>query len=221
MRLLSVYPILAAAVIVLTVTGCTGSVAPGEGEEKQGGYSALERAVLVETNRLRKDPVAYTSILESMARRMKGNVYYQEGSSVGIITNEGKSAVTEAVGVMKGQSPLSTLAWSEELAKLAREHVKDTGGKGLLGHESSRGSSFSDRVGSVADRLRFDYTAENISYGLDNGREVVAQLFIDDGVPGRGHRKNMLTKKLKYAGVGCGYHRQYRTMCVIIYANGP
>lgn len=220
MRLLSVYPVLA-AFIILAVSGCTGSVAPGKGAEKPGGYSALERAVLVETNRLRKDPVAYTSVLESMSRRMKGDVYYQEGSNVGIITNEGKGAVTEAIGVMKRQSPLSSLKWSEELAKLAREHVKDTGQKGLLGHESSRGKSFSDRVGAVADRLRFDYTAENISYGPDDGQEVVAQLFIDDGVPSRGHRKNMLTKKLKYAGVGCGYHRQFRTMCVIIYANGP
>ena len=61
----------------------------------------------------------------------------------------------------------------------------------------------------------FMATAEAISYGYQNPRDVVRQLIVDDGVQGRGHRKVLFDSLLRFAGVGCGPHRVYGAMCVI------
>jgi uncharacterized protein YkwD len=49
---------------------------------------------------------------------------------------------------------------------------------------------------------------------------VVIGLLVDDGVPSRGHRHNILSADARFAGVGCGHHTEYGTMCVIDFAGG-
>ena len=46
------------------------------------------------------------------------------------------------------------------------------------------------------------------------------QLFVDDGVPSRGHRENMMRKEFKVAGNFSGPHKQYGCTTVINYAGG-
>jgi len=40
-------------------------------------------------------------------------------------------------------------------------------------------------------------------------------LIVDDGVADRGHRTLVYSPELRYAGVSCGPHPIYRTVCVI------
>jgi len=60
--------------------------------------------------------------------------------------------------------------------------------------------------------------AEDISYGYASPREVVLQLIVDSGVPGRGHRNNIFNPVFRQAGVACGPHRVYGAMCVVDFA---
>jgi uncharacterized protein YkwD len=59
---------------------------------------------------------------------------------------------------------------------------------------------------------------ENVEYGGETGREVVINMMVDDGVPGRGHRKNLFDADFGVAGVACGTHSVYRRMCAVNFA---
>jgi len=209
------------AVALVALTGCTGSQVKEPQPVDSARYNVLAQEVFKETNRLRANPKAYAAVLRDVAQRIKEGIYYPANTEVGVRMAEGTVAVKEAISVIAKQAPLPTLRWSEALANAAREHVRDTGPKGLVSHESSSGKTMAQRLKPVMAKEGFNAVAENISYGLEQGQDVVAHLFIDDGVPGRGHRKNLLMQKLNYTGVACGSHQRYREMCVAIYAYRP
>lgn len=211
---------LSVGMLSLVMASCVADKMPGESAPAAptSEYRKLEREVFAETNRLRENPAAYGKVLEGVLERMSGRIYYPRNSDVGIKTKEGEKAVKEAIATLGRKSGLANLRWSEELAELARKHVNDTGPKGLVGHDSSKGEGFSDRVSAVIENGKFSFSSENLAYGYSNAKDIVSQLIIDDGVPSRGHRKNMLKEQINYTGVGCGYHRQYGHMCAAIYA---
>jgi uncharacterized protein YkwD len=47
---------------------------------------------------------------------------------------------------------------------------------------------------------------------------VVMNLIIDDGVPDRGHRKNIFSRAFATAGAACGPHSRFGNVCVIDFA---
>jgi len=69
------------------------------------------------------------------------------------------------------------------------------------------------RYGKVAG-----YGGENISYRYETARAIVTSLIIDEGVKGRGHRKNIFNPNFKLAGVATGRHSRYGIMCVTDFA---
>ena len=98
----------------------------------------------------------------------------------------------------------------------ARDHVKDQARSGATGHKGSDGSAVGARVNRYG---KWKHTvAENIAYGGSSGREIVIRLIVDDGVPDRGHRKNIFNPRFRMVGVACGTHKKYGTMCVTTFA---
>ncbi len=54
----------------------------------------------------------------------------------------------------------------------------------------------------------------------ESARERLLNWLIDDGFPGRGHRVRLMSSDYKVAGVCCGPHPEFKSMCVITLAGG-
>ena len=177
--------------------------------------STLEKAVVRELNLARQNPKKYASFLERQKPYYVGKHIKRPGKTT-VITSEGVSAVNEAIRFLRSVKPVSALKPARGMSLGARDHVRDQGPTGRVGHRSSDGSQFDDRIkryGSSSGII-----GENIAYGSQTAREIVLGLIIDDGVPNRGHRKNIFSPHFRVVGVACGYHLIYRTMCVITFA---
>jgi hypothetical protein len=62
--------------------------------------------------------------------------------------------------------------------------------------------------------------AENIAYGQRSARVIVMALIVDDGMRGRGHRRNIFKPNYNAAGVAYGPHARYGSVCSIDFASG-
>ena len=180
-------------------------------------WNRLAREVAAETNQLRRDPASYLPDLEALLPRFDGLVLERPGRPF-LRTEEGAAAVQEAVAALRSAGSAQPLAWSAGLARAAGDHVRDQGPVGGTEHEGTDGSDPARRMERYGQWR--GAVAENIAYGENSAREVVLQLLIDDGVPGRGHREALLDPEWGVSGVACGRHRDYGQMCVMDYAAG-
>jgi uncharacterized protein YkwD len=172
-------------------------------------------AVLSELNLARTNPKGYAAHLERFRRTFRGRSYLLEGSRMLVATKEGAKAVEEAISYLARLKPLPPLEWSEGLAAAASDLAKEQEKTGSTGHNPGSGNMREriERHGQWSGRI-----GENIGYGPDDARGMVMQLIIDDGIPDRGHRKNIFDHAFKVVGVACGEHPFYRTLCAMDFA---
>ena len=180
-------------------------------------WSSLEQQVIIEHNKIRQNPQSYIPILEKRLASMDadGNIPNGCGSNCTFQTNEGQSAVQEAIQFLRQQQPLSPLKLSKGAAQAAKDHAVDQSENGGTGHVGSDGSDMGQRVKRYVKGITS--LAENISYGQSTAQEVIMQLVIDDGNSSRGHRTNIFNSERNAAGAGCSSHPQQSTICVIDY----
>ena len=170
----------------------------------------LESGVLAEVNFARSQPRQYARALQRLVQASR------DGGPFLSYADFDPEALDEAIDFLMRQDPLPPLRPDARIADAARDHAAAQGGRGEIGHAGPGRESLGQRLqrrGVWAGLM-----AENISYGFANPREVVAQLIIDSGVAGRGHRKNIFGRSYQVAGVACGAHRTYASMCVIDFA---
>lgn len=188
--------------------------AAGRPGEARVDVPALERGIVEEMNRARRDPSGYAALIEGTLRWYDGTVYREPGQTT-VRTEEGSRAAREAVRVLRALRPVGALGRSDGMSAAARDHVRDQA-RGATGHVGSDGSTFADRVSRYGEWRTS--VSENIAYGPRTPREVVMGLIVDDGVPDRAHRRNMFDPVATVAGVACGPHARYAWVCVIDYA---
>ena len=184
------------------------AAAPAGAEEpRANGESVIE-----EINLVRADPKAYAEELRAYRRLYQGKAVIFPDRAQGLATQEGGAAVDEAIRFLERQPALPPLAASATFTGSARDHARDHGRSGGLGHRGSDGSTPGQRVQRRGGGI---YITESVTYGPAGAMDVVRQLIIDDGVKGRGHRKMLFSPRWHFAGAACGAHPGYRWMCVV------
>lgn len=174
--------------------------------------SAFEREVLDVLNQARTHPTAFAASLKTYRAYFHANIVTLPGQPADFETAEGVAVVDETIAFLGRQQALGAMAEAPVLAAGAADHVRDQGASGDTGHQGGDGSSPGERV---RRRGGGAYVAEVIAYGPVDAMDVVRQLIVDDGVADRGHRTVLYSPELRYAGVSCGPHPEFRTMCVI------
>jgi uncharacterized protein YkwD len=187
------------------------------GTEKAKFLSPLENAVVYEINMARMAPQDYSSLLEQYKKYYDKKLLRLPGETP-ILTKQGMEAMVEAIRFLHSMKSIYPLTPSKGMSLGAKDHVKDQGSSGSSQHKGSDGSQPWDRVNRYGTWEKS--IGENIFYGSDKARNIVMGLIIDDGVPGRGHRKNIFNLDFRVIGVACGQHGTYRTVCVITFAGG-
>jgi len=114
---------------------------------------------------------------------------------------EAKSSYTRSLeaDIMKAPQALPLLMPDSGLFRMATTHAADLKNrKGIISHTSSDGRNFVQRIQAAG---RYTCGAENIFNGSFNGLESLIALLIDQGVPDKGHRLNILDPKFQLVGV--------------------
>lgn len=180
-------------------------------------FQEMETAMLKEMNLARTTPQSYASHLKEMRKYFHGKEWRRPGE-LPILTNEGVSALTEAIRFMEKATPVPKLRLSVGMSRGARDQVEVQGSTGSVGHGSAEGNRPHERIGLYGSWEKT--VGENIAYGYAHARDAILSFIIDDGVPNRGHRRNILNPNFRVVGIACGPHPAYHTMCVIIFAGG-
>jgi len=176
----------------------------------------LEQEVIHELNKVRSNPKRYAEeYLEELTATFSGKLYTYPGQNT-VKSNEGIAPLIECIDVLKATEPMPTLKPSEGLTKATEDLLKDQQKYGGIGHITHNGETPQKRIEKYGE---WDVcSAEDITYGSFEARQIVIALLIDDGVPERSHRKNILNPCFRFAGVNYGSHPNYQSMCVIDYA---
>jgi hypothetical protein len=127
------------------------------------------------------------------------------------------AAASECYRELKSTKPMPLLEPSRPLYKAARDHAVDLGRAGMTGHVGTDGSDLSERIERYGQWM--GSISENCSYGFQDPLSIVLQLLIDDGVPSRGHRKNILNPESILVGTAIQPHTRYRFNCVQDFAS--
>ena len=186
-------------------------------EDKTGFLSSLERSVVDEINLARSAPKDYATFLEQFRKYYQGKLIKLPNHTA-IVTKEGVDALLEAVQFLRSVKPVPLLNPSKGMSLAAKDHVKDLELSGASQHEGRDKSQPWDRLNRYGTWQRV--MGEIVSFGHDGARDIVMSLIIDDGVPHRGHRKNIFNDNFRFIGVASGEHPDYRTVCVITLAGG-
>ena len=186
------------------------------GNNKTIDYKEIEKALLIEHNKLRSNPKSYIPILENTLQYYrKLNILHFIGE-IPFKTHEGKTLINSSIKFLQSQPPLPELIYSPELSKACYSHLKDIGKNGLISHEGSNGSTISERVDNCC---QWDIAiAENLDFGTKKAENIIIKFILCDGDSHRYQRTNLFNKEMKYIGISVGEHSLYGICAVVLYA---
>ena len=183
----------------------------------QTAAATHERQIVAELERVRMHPREFLAWLQDQGGTFEGSLWRLPGRTP-IRTEEGEAAVQELIAFLEHTPPTGPLHWSEGLSRAARELVQSQGPTGGTGHVGPDGSTLQGRT--LHHGLFLARLGEIIDYGSSEPRWIVLDLLIDDGQPGRPHRKAIFEPSFHVAGAAIGPHASYGVMVVVDLADG-
>jgi hypothetical protein len=105
------------------------------------------------------------------------------------------------------------VSYDKALYKLANEHALDMGKNGKIGHVSSGGKNFNQRINTYLKEYKI--LKEACQYGYEDGLSILIDLLIDDGIENLGHRKCLLDCKLDRVSISIAPHKKYKVNAVV------
>lgn len=165
-----------------------------------------EMNLILAMNLIRHDPGKYADMFVTPAiSYYRGREYHFPGRQEILLTREGAAPAMELYRELKDASPLPLFHPSEGMSRAAASHAGEQSRSGRIGHAGQGGMRARiEREGRWSGQI-----AENIAYNSPSAHEAVLGLMIDDGVPDRGHRINILKKNMKYVGVAWATHPRF------------
>lgn len=179
--------------------------------------SLREKEILAEINLARTNPQQYAKYLEDFRPHYQGKELRFDNEPP-LITDEGISALDEAITFVRSLKPLAPLELRKGLILGARDHLADLLKTGRSGHRGSDGSITEERLNRYGRWS--NSVGEDIVYRSRKPREDVISLIIDDGVKSRGHRKNIFKPEFRVIGLALSSLPKSDSMCVITFAGG-
>lgn len=175
---------------------------------KQKANTAIVASYLTEQEK----EVIYLMNLARLDGKLFAETYVQEyinNPQNKVKKNQYTASLISDLKNHKGAEPLLP---QQDLFNCAKNHAEETGKKGTMGHQN-----YSKRFKQFAPRYK--YTAENCDYGNDKALEIVMSLLIDEGVPNKGHRKNILNKEFLSVGVSIQPHTKWYHTAVMCFGD--
>lgn len=207
------------------VVGLFASDYDGEGEPEPEEEKDFKSTVSVVSNddlfdainRFRANPQSFLpGLRERLANTTDGKVLHLPGV-LPTLTHEGKPAIQEAIDAVEGAAAVPVVERVEALDNACSDHIEDCGPKGKLGHVGTDGRTPGDRANDYGKWHKC--YGENLAYFCWKADDVILNWLIDDGVPARGHRVNLLREGWRYGGVGGGGHKNMDSMYVALFAD--
>ena len=179
--------------------------------------TVAERDMIYEINSVRSNPKSYLQYLQPMlasatdklrtlgtgdknysltftSSTKNGKEIRTVDTTWHYVNTEEVKALETLIDDLKKLKPLSVLKPDSGIYNAAKKHANDQKAhKWKLMHTGSDGSDPWDRIVSFSPAMSFGN--ENIagnSKKMSTARDIVIQLLIDEGIPGYGHRYNLL-----------------------------
>lgn len=172
-----------------------------------------EKNLILAMNLVRSDPSKFSELYVVPRFDYYDKKLFRFPGKVARRLKEGLSAAKELNRVLKRTDPLPILYPSKGVSNASADHARYMKEKGTTSHAGQGGMD--KRVSKYGEWKKS--LAENLQWGASNAHEAIISLLIDDGVPSRGHRVNMMNPVFTKVGVSVKDHPEYKISYVINY----
>jgi uncharacterized protein YkwD len=110
-----------------------------------------------------------------------------------------EQALKELYETLMTMGPLPALRIQKAMEPALMAHLKFLARTSSLSHTGEKGSKSHDRIKSAVPQAK--ETGENLIMGIETPESALISLLLDDGVPSRGHRHNLLSPAFTHMAV--------------------